>query len=234
MALVTYEARDGFARIALDDGKVNVLSPAMLAELDAALDRAEADRAVVLLTGREGVFSGGFDLAVLQGADEQARAMLRDGFTLAERLLGFPRPVMAACTGHAIAMGSFLLLSCDYRIGVSGPFRLVANEVAIGLTMPRAAVEICRQRLTPAAFTRAVALAEVFAPDDAVTAGFLDVVVEPSALPTAAEAAAVRLASLDPHAHTGTKLRARLELLTGLRQAIEDDDADFAALLDQP
>src|SRR5438309_5115025 len=142
MALVSYRCDDDVAMIAMDDVKVNVLSPAMLGELDAALDRAVADRAVVVVTGREGVFSAGFDLPVLRAGGSVALAMLRAGFELAQRILSFPSPVVIACTGHAVAMGVFLLLSGDYRIGGAGPYKVTANEVAIGLTMPRAAVEI--------------------------------------------------------------------------------------------
>jgi enoyl-CoA hydratase len=173
-ALVSYRLHDSIATITMDDGKVNVLSRAMLNELGAALGRAAADRAVVVLTGREGVFSAGFDLPVLRAGGAEAADLLRAGFDLAARLLAFPTPVLVACPGHAVAMGVFLVLSGDYRIGIRGPYKLTANEVAIGMTMPRGAVEICRQRLTPACFNRAVVLAEVFAPEDAVAAGFLD------------------------------------------------------------
>jgi enoyl-CoA hydratase len=154
--LVRYEVADRIATIAMDDGKVNALSPAMLAELNAALDKAEADRAAVVLTGREGVFSAGFDLTVLRAGGPAAVDMIRAGFELSLRMLSFPTPVIIACPGHAIAMGVFLLQSGDYRIGATGDYRIVANEVAIGLTMPHAAVEILRQRLTPACFNRAV------------------------------------------------------------------------------
>ena len=105
--------------------------------------------------------------------------MLLGGFELAERLLGFPRPVVMACTGHALAMGSFLLCAGDYRVGAAGDFKLQANEVAIGLTMPLPAVAILRYRLAPSAFDRAVGLAEVCHPADAVAAGWLDRVVDP-------------------------------------------------------
>ena len=148
--LVSYQLEDSIATIAMDDGKVNALSLQMLTELNAALDRASADRAVVVLTGRDGIFSAGFDLTVLRAGGSDASAMLRAGFALAKRMLSFPTPVLIACTGHAVAMGVFLLLSGDYRVGAGGPYKITANEVAIGLTMPRAAVEICRQRLTPA------------------------------------------------------------------------------------
>lgn len=166
-SLVKYSCENSIATLTMDDGKVNVLSPQMLSELGGALDLAEAEAGAVILTGREGRFSGGFDLAILQGGGRGAIDMLDAGFGLAERLLRFPKPVVAACNGHAIAMAAFLLNSVDYRIGAQGAYRITANEVALGLTMPYAAIEICRHRLTPAHFHRAVSLAEVYPPDAA-------------------------------------------------------------------
>lgn len=225
---VTYELKESIATIVMDDGKVNALSLDMLKQLDAAFDQAERDRAVVVLAGRDGVFSAGFDLAVLRAGGSDAGAMLRAGFELAYRMLSFPTPVLIACTGHAVAMGVFLLLSGDYRIGVAGgAHKINANEVAIGLTLPRAAVEICRQRLTPAHFNRAVLLAEPFTPDTAVGAGFLDRLVPAADLLDIARSTAAQLARLDLGAHAATKLRARGSALKALRAAIDEDDADF-------
>ncbi len=227
--LVTYAFEDSVAWITMDDGKVNALSPSMFAELDAGFDRAESDEAaVVVWCGRPGIFSAGFDLTVLRGGGEDAVPMLQSGFKLAERILSFPTPVVVACPGHAIAMGVFLVLSADYRIGVRGPFRFTANEVAIGLTMPRAAVELCRQRLAPAAFNRAVMLAEVFAPEDALSAGFLDRVVDPTDLEDTARDVARLLCGLDRLAHRLTKERARARLLEDLRAGISADNAELA------
>jgi hypothetical protein len=104
--LVSYETDGTTATVTMDDGKVNVLSLAMARELNAALDRAAAERQVVLLTGREGVFSAVFDLAVLGEGGHGAMEMVRAGFELAERVLSFPLPVVMACPGHAVAMGS--------------------------------------------------------------------------------------------------------------------------------
>jgi enoyl-CoA hydratase len=172
------------------------------------------------------VFSAGFDLTVLRAGGSEAIAMVRAAFELAERVLSFPLPVVIACPGHAIAMGVFLLLSSDYRIGTAGPYKLTANEVAIGLTMPRAAVEILRQRLAPAPFHRAVALAETFSPAAALDAGFLDRIVAAEDLDGTARETAAALAALDFDAHAATKLRARAGTLTALRAGI---DADYAA-----
>jgi enoyl-CoA hydratase len=225
MSLVSYRLDQSIATITLDDGKANALSPAMQAQIHGALDQAAADRAVVVLTGRTGMWSGGFDLGVLRGGGEAALGMVRGGFVLAERLLAFPRPVIVACSGHAVAMAAFLLLSADYRIGAAGPYKITANEVAIGLAMPRAAIEICRQRLAPAHLHRALVLAEVYAPDDAaIAAGWLDRTVAPAELADAARAAAARLAQLDAAAHTATKLRVQDATLRALRGALDGDD----------
>ncbi|MEN3356105.1 MAG: enoyl-CoA hydratase [Mycobacteriales bacterium] len=228
-SLVTYRLDGPIATITMDDGKVNALSPAMLTALGAAFDRAEADGAVVVLAGRDGVFSAGFDLAVLGAGGSEVEAMVRGGFELAGRLLAFPLPVVVACTGHAVAMGVFLLLSADYRIGADGPYRITTNEVAIGLTLPRVAVEIMRQRLAPAHFNRAALLAEVYPPADAVTAGFLDRVVEPAALAAAAHDAGTRLAQLNMGAHAATKLRVRAPALAAVRAGLHADERALQA-----
>ncbi|HVM64204.1 MAG TPA: crotonase/enoyl-CoA hydratase family protein [Acidimicrobiales bacterium] len=224
--MIAYSLDGTVATITMDDGKVNVLSPAALAALNSALDRAEQDAAVVVLSGRPGVFSAGFDLPTLRAGGGEGLAMLKAGFSTAARLLAFPTPVVVACTGHAIAMGVFLVLSGDYRVGADGPFKLTANEVAIGLTLPAAAIEICRQRLAPAQFNRAVLLAETFSPVDAAAAGFLDRVVPPDDVLAAAQGTAAELAGLDMQAHHATKRRVRSESLARIQASI---DADLAA-----
>ena len=152
---VSYELNESVATITLDDGKVNVLGPAMQSAINEALDRAEKDSAkAVVIAGNQRVFSGGFDLAVFQSGDPKAAlGMLAGGFELSVRCLTFPVPVIMAATGPAIAMGSFLLLSGDHRVG-QPKSRCQAIEVAIGMTIPISAIEIMRQRLTPAAFHR--------------------------------------------------------------------------------
>ena len=229
---MTYALDGRIASIVMDDGKANALSVGMFEDINAAFDRAEAEDALVVLRGREGKFSAGFDLGVLGAGGAEAGVMLRSGFALAQRVLEFPQPVVMACTGHAIAMGLFLLLSGDYRIGVTGAdHKLVANEAAIGLTMPWAAVEILRQKLHPAHFQRATNLAETYNPDTAVVAGMLDAVVPADELIPAAEAKAAELAAtLNATAHTASKLRAREQTLAALREARERDNADFKAL----
>ena len=223
--LASYEHSEGISTITLDDGKVNAMSVPMMQEINAALDRAEEHQSVVVLTGRQGVLSAGFDLAVFKQGMEPLLEMLRMGATLNERILSFPFPVVVACSGHAIAMGSFLLMCADVRVGADGPFRIGMNEVAIGMTLPYFAVEIARQRLTPAYFNRAAILAEMYSPQEAINPGFLDRVVAADQLSGTARTTATALSKLDMPAHSATKLRVRGAALEALRQAI---DSEFA------
>lgn len=221
--LVTCDISGNVATIRLDDGKANALSLEMQAAINSALDQAEAANAAAVIVGREGRFSGGFDLRVLGSGDAAAgMEMLRGGFLLAERLLSFPTPVVIGCTGHAIAMGAFLLLSADYRIGAAGQFKIQANETAIGMTLPSAAVEITRHRLAPAHFQRALILAERYAPDEiAIEAGWLDGVAPAANVVAVAQAKGAELAGLNLATMKANKLRVRDPLLKALRAAIE-------------
>jgi len=208
----------------MDDGKVNVMSIRMLGALHAAFDAAERDKTVVVLTGRGNNFSAGFDLKVFaSGSANDIYRMLRTGAELALRVLSFPTPVVAACNGHAYPMGAFLIMSADMRIGADGPYKIGMNEVAIGLTVPQFAIEVARQRLTPAYFSRTLMTGEMFSPPEAVTAGFFDRIVPAPDLDAAADQAAEALSRIDPAAHVGTKLRARGPTIKAVRAAIDAD-----------
>jgi len=221
--LIAYHLEDGIATLTLNNGKVNAISPDVIAAFNAALDQAEQDRAVVIITGQPGILSGGYDLKVMTAGPEQAIELVKQGSTLARRLLAHPFPVVIACPGHAVAKGAFLLLSVDYRIGVEGPFSIGLNEVQIGMTMHHAGIELARDRLRKSAFHRSVINGEMFNPNTAVDAGFLDVVVKPEELHATALEAARQLKKINMKAHKNTKLKVRKELLETLDKAIELD-----------
>jgi enoyl-CoA hydratase len=226
---VNYELTESVATITLDDGKVNVLGPAMQAAINEALDRAEKDSAkAVVLAGNGRAFSGGFDLAVFQSGDANAAlGMLAGGFELSVRCLTFPKPVIMAATGPAIAMGSFLLLSGDHRIG-QPKSRCQAIEVAIGMTIPISAIEIMRARLTPAAFQRGVSMAATFAGDEALASGWLDEIVEADqVLARAQQVAAEAAATLHAGAHLASKLKARESALKAIQAGIDGLATEF-------
>jgi len=223
MELVKTDIKNKIATITLQNGKVNAISPQMVDELNKALDQAELENAVVILTGQVGMFSGGFDLKTMKASSEAAVALVTEGSKLARRMLAFPTAIIGACTGHAIAKGAFLLLSCDYRIGCAGNFKIGLNEVAIGMTMHNAGIEIARNRIPKNYLTRSVINAELFSPETAVSAGFLDEVVEESQLLNTAQAIAKQMLTLNMTAHHGTKLKERQSTLAALDSAIEVD-----------
>ncbi len=227
---VHYSLNDRVATIRIDDGKRNALSPQVLREIYEALDRAESDKALVILTGRESVFSAGFDLHVMKRGGMKALGMLRAGYGLTARILAYPHPVIAACNGHVMAMGVFLMLSADYVIGTRGDFRISANEVAIGLTMPRVAAAMLQHRLNPAACQRAVNLSEYFDAESALQAGFFDELVDPAALMARAESLATELRELDERAHKASKRRIRGSLIRKIRRSIPLDLWDAAMM----
>ena len=179
----------------------------------------------MILTGQPGMFSGGYDLKEMQKGPEEASALVTVGSTFTRRLAAFPFPVIGACSGHAIAKGAFILLSVDHRIGIEGDFKLGLNEVAIGMTMHHAGIEMARHRLTPAHFFRSVVNAEIYWPEGAVAAGFLDEVVAPSELMARANELAQQFRKLIMRAHKETKRKAKAEYLALLDRCIEQDSA---------
>ena len=225
---VTYSHKDSVAVIRMDDGKVNVLGPAMQQALNEAIDQADRDDVgSLVIAGNQRVFSGGFDLKVLTSGEAQpAIDMLRGGFELSYRLLSYPKPVVIACTGHAIAMGAFLLSSADHRVAAHA-YNIQATEVAIGMTIPYAALEIMKLRLTRSAYQQAAGLAKTFFGETALAAGFIDEIVLPEMVLSRAEEAAREFAGLNQQAHIGTKLRARADALKAIRAGIDGIEAEF-------
>ena len=230
MGSVHYSLNDGVATIRMDDGKRNALSPEVFRELYAAFDRARSDNAAVILTGRESVFSAGFDLKVMRRGGPDALRMLRAGYRLPAHVLSHPRPVVVACNGHVMAMGVFLMLSADYVIGSRGDFKIAANEVAIGLTMPRVAAAMLHHRLTPAAYQRAVTLSEFFDVDAALDAGFFDELADPESLMARAQSRVEEFMQLDGAAHATSKTRIRRTLIRKLRRYVWMDLFDAAMM----
>ena len=228
--IVQFSLKDKVAVIQIDDGKRNALSPQVLSGIYKSLDQAESSGATVIITGRENVFSAGFDLKVMKRGGIKALRMLYSGYNLTARIMGYPYPVISACNGHSMAMGAFIMLSTDYIIGSKGDFKIAANEVALGMTMPRVAEATLRNRINPATFQRAVALSEFFDVDSALDAGFFDELVNPIELMSRAKVLACTYEILDPRAHTLSKRRMRASLIRKIRYSIPLDLIDAALL----
>ena len=225
---VSYELNGDVAVVRLDDGKVNVLSHEVIDALHESLDRAEQEARAVVMIGRPGKFTAGFDLKVLQSGPEAASNLFRAGMDLFVRLYEFPLPVVAACTGHAFAAGAIWLMCCDVRIGADLDVKIGLNETAIGMILPTSVVTIARDRLSPRHVLSSVLLARLYSPQDATDVGYLDRVVAEDELEQAAIAEAAGLAEgLSRRAFTGTRRVIRGPVVQSIREMLDDDTRSF-------
>jgi enoyl-CoA hydratase len=226
--MLDHRLDDAVAVLTLDDGRANAISRETIAALEAALDRAEKEARAVLLLGRAGRFCAGFDLAVMRSGTEPMRALVTAGADLLLRIALHPLPVVVGCTGHALAAGALLLLAADTRIGARGAYKIGLNEVAIGMRLPIFGYELARERLSKRHLIRATVQAEVYDPDGAVDAGFLDRSCEEAELVATALAEARRLAQLPQPAYSRTKAGLRGDLAAGIRATLAEDMARLA------
>jgi enoyl-CoA hydratase len=220
---VTYQSEENYAIITINNGKANAISHEVIVGLNESLDKASEENKVVILTGKTGFFSAGFDLKVMSKSPESAKELVTKGSKLSLRMLSFPQPIIVACSGHAIAKGAFLLLSADYRIGVEGDYKIGLNEVMIGMTMHNAGIAIAKARLSEVYVNRSVNNAEIYSSKQAIEAGFLDLIVPENHLMSTAVKVAEMSAKLNKKAHAETKLKVRKQHLEALEIAIELD-----------
>jgi enoyl-CoA hydratase len=225
---VAYELLDGVAVITLDDGRANAMSSAVVEALDRARVRAEEEAKAVVLIGREGRFSAGFDLKEMMAGPDSARQLVTAGAQFMVNVFMSPVPWVAACTGHAVAGGAITLMACDRRLGAAGAFKIGLNEVAIGMRLPVFALELARFRLASTSLTDATLLAKIYDPKGAVSAGYLDIVVPPDELRASAIAEAKRLGALDRSAFHVTKRLLRGSVEEAILTTLEADLSSLA------
>lgn len=209
--------------IRMDDGKANALSKEMVDAVLAALTRAEGEANAVVLAGRPDKFCAGFDLRTMMSGPANATALLHHGSSLLLSLYGTPLPLVIACTGHALAGGSLVVLTGDVRVAAAGAFKIGLNEVAIGLPVPVLAMELARDRLSIAELPHATLGARIYSPEGAVVAGYVDEVVPADQVIARATAEANRLGALPKGAYRATKLRLRRKTIEYIRATLDED-----------
>ena len=225
--LATLESKDDVSIITIDDGKANVFSKNMIDDFNECLDNVPTDKGSLIITGREGMFSAGFDLKVISSGDiEKIRDMTLNGFKLLARIFSFPRPVLAACSGHGIALGTFLLCCCDYRIGIKGEYMVGANEMRTNMVIPTPILELIKFRVTQSYKYRAVLGGEMFALEDATKTGIIDEITESNNLMNAAMEKAKDLSTMGNPSYSLTKELFIAEPLKKINDAIDNLGSD--------
>ena len=218
---MNYEQHGDVAVLHFDDGKANVVGHDLIATMHQGLDRAAKDAKAVVILGRPGRFSAGFDLDELKKGQQESLALVTAGAHMLLRMFSHPQPLIGACTGHAIAAGAFMLLSCDTRIGTAGDFKLGLNETAIGMVLPVFGLELAAARLSRRHLTAATIQARLFNPEEAMDAGFLDEVVSGDQLQQRSIEVAAQLAKFPAEAYAGNKLAIRESSIERIRQSLE-------------
>ena len=221
--IATLKKEDNVSIITLDDGKANVFSPEMSQQIDECLDQVATEEGCLVITGKEGMFSGGLDLKIIQSGDiERIQEMSSKAFKLLARIFSFPRPVIAACSGHAVALGTFLLCCCDYRIGVKGEFMLGANEMRTNMVIPTPILELIKFRVSNTHKYRAVLGAEMYKLEDSISAGLIDEVVDQDLLMTTVTEKAKDLATMGHPSYSMTKELFIAEPMSKINAAMEE------------
>lgn len=220
--LATLNKDGNISTMILDDGKANVFSSQMSKDVNDCLDEVATDDGCLIITGREGMFSAGLDLKTIQSGNiELIQEMSISAFKLLARIFSFPRPVIAACSGHGIALGTFLLCCCDYRIGVKGDFMVGANEMRTNMVIPDPILELIKFRVSQSHKYRAVLGAEMYSLDKAIEAGLMDEIVPADSLMHAANEKAKDLSTMGHPSYSMTKELFIADPLKKINEAID-------------
>ena len=220
--LATLKKDGNISTIIIDDGKANVFSAQMSRDVNECLDEVAIEEGCLIITGREGMFSAGLDLKTIQSGDiELIQEMSINAFKLLARIFSFPRPVIAACSGHGIALGTFLLCCCDYRIGVKGDFMIGANEMRTNMVIPDPILELIKFRVSQSHKYRAVLGAEMYSLDKAIEAGLMDEIVPAETLMNTANEKAKDLSTMGHPSYSMTKELFIADPLKKINEAID-------------
>ena len=220
--IATLSKEGDISTIKLDDGKANAFSYDMLSQVNELLAKVPRDSGALIITGREGLFSGGFDLKTLATGDmEKITKMVQLGYNLLLELFSFDRPIVAAVSGHSIALGLFVTCSADYRIAIDGKYVCQANEVRNNMDIPTQIMEILKARVNKKYFYPAVYHSDAYSVQESIEVGFIDEVVSEDQFMERAMEKAKELATLPHPFYANTKKTAQEDVRQKIADAIE-------------
>lgn len=215
-----FSLKNDIAYISIDDGKANVFSHQFIDSMTELLNRAEKEAKAIVLHGRAGMFSAGFDLKELQKGPKEMDALASRGMEIVTRIYAYALPVIAACDGHAIGMGAFLLLASDARLGSASEYNITLPETALGMPFTPVLMSLIKDRIASSQQSIAVLHSKPYSAEEAVTAGFLDRVVERSSLLDECQAHAEKLGQLPGEIYAVNKEDLRSHSLKVMRESI--------------
>lgn len=217
---------DGLARVRLDRPPVNALTPDLLAELRGTFGDLAGDddvRGVLLGSTLEGHFSAGLDLPTFAEADPKTgERAARDFLGLLDELYAYPKPVVAALPGNAVAGGILLPAAADVRVAAEGDHEIKLNEIDLGLPIPEPETQLIRELVGPAEAHRALLEGRVYDPGEALEAGLVDEVVAPDELGARALERLEFLAEKPPEAYRAIKANLRAPLAERMEAGREE------------
>lgn len=225
--LIEKRLDDGIVVVQLDRPPANALTPDFLDEIDRAFQAFAGDASVraIVLKGYDKVFSGGMDLKELPSFSADTQRAVVDGLNACYgTLYAFPKPLVVAATGHAIAGGLFFILAGDYRIGGEGKALFGLAEVRVGVAFPVAPIEIARAELTPAMARRLLLTGQPVGMGEALAGGIFDEVVAPETVEARAIEKAREMARSPAEAYAAIKRQVRGPVIETIEATIANLD----------
>jgi len=225
--MIHVEQQDGVAVVRMQHGKVNALDLEMCEELTASLrDLGQGAADAVVLTGSGTVFSAGIDLLrVLDGGSSYLQRFLVVFHHFCRTLFTFPRPLVAAINGHAVAGGCVVACTADRRIMARGAGRMGIPELRVGVPFPAAPLEILRFAVPRRHFQQLLYGGATVETDEVLECGLVEEVVDPAELMDRAMEAARHLAAMGQENFALTKRQIRAPALERMERGNEDTHA---------
>jgi len=226
--MIEIEKRDGVAVLRMADGKVNAMSLEFCDELTAKFQQLDPERTgAVIISGTGRIFSAGVDLVrLLDGGAPYIRRFLPALNAMLTTVFSYPRPVVAAVNGHAIAGGCVLACAADRRLMTPDPGRIGVTELLVGVPFPSIAMEIMRCAISPRYLENTVFSGATYAAAEALERGLIDEIVASDALLDRALVCAKALAALSPPAFAFTKRQTRQPALERLAADSSHDEVE--------
>ncbi len=233
MSFTELETSDGIATVSLSRGKVNALNGAVVAELRSRLEKLEGDPQVraVVLTGRGRFFSFGFDVPEFLAFSREDFAAYVAAFSgLYTYMFLYPKPLVAALNGHAVAGGCMLALACDSRVMEAGNAKISLNEISFGSTIFAGSAEMLRFRVGNAAATKVLYSGAMYSAEEALSLGLVEEAQPEEAVLDRARRIASDLASRSASAFASIKSLLRRPVAEEMKRREQESIREFVEI----